>query len=271
MGDQLTNEDDLAGREVEDHSTETDDELIYLEDDFIDVEAELAKVFEGDFPRVLEVRLESLETDDEDWEQDLVSEQVYDTQHGAQVGHTFNPEEATEQGLVYTPPTDPPVLPGDDPQGADMATGYAPGMEDTDPDVEDLPPNVDDNDLDLLEDIEIALRNNSETQHLTHIKVQVNDGVVTLLGSVPGDEDVDLVYAVLNDLDGIVEIRDYLSIEADEDLEAEAEGGEELVGAPRVGAQERTGGETEAEDIVDETSDGSFPASDPPAWTSTRA
>jgi hypothetical protein len=267
MAEERTNEDDLL--EEDDDVTESGDQLTYLEDDFIDVEAELGKVFEGNFPRVLEVRLESLEPDEANWKQDLASGQSYDTQHGE--GHTFNPEEAEEQGLVYTPPTDPPVLPSDDPQGVDIATGYAPSMEDADPDVEDLPPEVDDSDLDLLDAprVEIALRNNSETQHLTKIKVQVSSGVVTLLGSVPGDEDIDLVYAILNDLDGVVEIRDYLSIEADEDLEAGAEGGEEFAeGWPAT--EGRPEGGTEAEDIVDETGDGSFPASDPPAWTSTR-
>jgi hypothetical protein len=115
--------------------------------------------------------------------------------------------------LTYTPPDDPATLPSDDLQGVEVATGFAPMMEETDPDVEDLPPEVDDNDLDLLDDIYIALHNNSETGHLTNIKVQVNQGVVNLLGTVSSEDDIAVVYDIVADLDGVVEVLDNLQVE----------------------------------------------------------
>ena len=54
-------------------------------------------------------------------------------------------------------------------------------VEETDPDVERLPDEIDNNDLDLRDAIYIALRNNSETGHPTNVKVQVEDGIVNLI------------------------------------------------------------------------------------------
>ena len=128
-------------------------------------------------------------------------------------GHTLNPHVAQDQGLVYTPPTDPPVLPGDAPQGAEVAAGFAMSMEETDPDVEMLPRWVDNNDLDLRDDIYIALRNNSETGHLTNVKVQVEDGVVNLIGTVTSEDDIGMVQDIVQELDGVRGVKNNLQVE----------------------------------------------------------
>jgi osmotically-inducible protein OsmY len=86
-------------------------------------------------------------------------------------------------------------------------------MEDSSPDAETLPERIDNNDDELAGDIYTALRYNSETQHLTSITVRVRDGVVTLLGTVPGEEDLPLIDAVLADLEGIEEVRYRLDTE----------------------------------------------------------
>jgi osmotically-inducible protein OsmY len=110
--------------------------------------------------------------------------------------------------------TDPPVLPSeDDPQGVEVAAGFALSMEDSNPDVEDLPARVDNNDLDLLDDVYLVLRDNSETGHLTHIKVQVNRGVVNLLGTVATEDDIWRVHEVVKSLDGVVAITNNLQVE----------------------------------------------------------
>ena len=154
---------------------------------------------------------EGLESEDTDWESDLATETLVDTQHGQ--GHTYNPEEAWEQGLTYTPPDDPPVLPSADLQGVEIAAGFAPSMLESNPDVEDLPVTVDNNDLDLEDNIYLTLRNTSETAHLTNIEIEVNDGVVRLTGTVPGDEDIALVYEIVNAIDGIVDFEMSLEVE----------------------------------------------------------
>ena len=140
---------------------------------------------------------------------DLADKQHFKTRESE--GHTYNPREAWEQGLTYTPPTDPPILPSeDDPQGAEIAAGFAPSMEASDPDVERLPDRVDDNDLDLRDDVYTALRLNGETFHLTQIKVQVDQGVVNLLGTVPTEDDISRVYDIVRGLHGVVSIKNNL-------------------------------------------------------------
>ncbi len=140
----------------------------------------------------------------------MAREEVFDTQQGE--GHTYNPYVAQDQGLTYTPPSDPPTLPSDDPQGAEVAAGFAPSMEDANPDAEILPSRVDNKDLDLLDDINLTLRTNSETGHLANIKVQVKDGIVTLLGTVPAEEDIGRVHAIVAELDGVDEVRNHLEV-----------------------------------------------------------
>ena len=52
-----------------------------------------------------------------------------------------------------------------------VATGFAPSMEEANPDVRVLPDRVDNQDLDLEDDIRTVLRNNSETGHLADVQV----------------------------------------------------------------------------------------------------
>jgi hypothetical protein len=156
------------------------------------------------------VSLEQVE--EEQSKQDLQQEETFDTQHSD--GHTYDPHLAQDQGLTYTPPTDPPVVPDrDDPQGVEVATGFATSMEDTDPDAEVLPESIDDNDLDLEEDVRTALRYNSETTNLDNVQVQARDGIVTLTGTVPREDDLALVYAVVSELEGVVVVRNRLQTE----------------------------------------------------------
>ncbi|MFN2200107.1 MAG: BON domain-containing protein [Caldilineaceae bacterium] len=125
-------------------------------------------------------------------------------------GSTTNPQLAWEEGLVYDPPSDPPVLASDNSQGVEVAAGFASSMEEANPDVEDLPARVDNQDLDLKEDIETVLRDNSETADLDNIHVAVRNGVVRLRGTVPLEEDISIVERIVSDLDGVVSITNRL-------------------------------------------------------------
>jgi hypothetical protein len=153
---------------------------------------------------------EKAEAEDTNVDHELENAEVFKTQNSD--GHTYNPHLAMQQGLTYTPPTDPPVLGSDAPQGAKVAAGFAPSMEESNPDVEILPTRVDNNDLDLLENIYLALDNNSETGHLSNVKVQVNQGIVNLLGTVESEDDLARVYEIVQDLTGVVEVQNNLQV-----------------------------------------------------------
>jgi hypothetical protein len=167
---------------------------------------------DNDVSLVSEERLERIEADDVDVERDLATEEFFDTQHGE--GHTYNPQQAQDQGLTYTPPTDSPVIPSeDDPQGVEIAAGFAPSMEESGPHAENLPLGVHGSDLDLQEDVYQTLRYHSETAHLDNIKVRVCNGVVILGGTVFSEDDIARVYDIVSDLEGVVEVRSHLRVE----------------------------------------------------------
>jgi hypothetical protein len=118
-----------------------------------------------------------------------------------------------EEGLSYTPPSDPATIPDqDDPQGSQVAAGFASSMEDTDPDDRILPDHIDDADLEIQEDVGLALRYNSETAHLTDVSPLVNRGVVSLYGTVSTEDDIARVYDIVSDLEGVEKVISHLEV-----------------------------------------------------------
>ena len=155
--------------------------------------------------------LEALEGQDDNFEDDLAVEEAFDTQHSD--GHTYNVQIAIDQGLTYTPPTDPPIQPGERSEEVDIAAGFAPSMEAANPDVEVLPDEVDNNDLDLMDNIETALTNNSETGHLDQIFLHVDQGVVSLYGKVQSQDDLAVVEDIVGELGGVKLIHNHLQVD----------------------------------------------------------
>lgn len=178
--------------------------------------------YEGDLPfdeplgpnePIIEVSLEEMYDEEiNDPDRDLAIEELIDTQHTS--GSTYDPYEAEEQGLVYTPPDDPPIIPSARSGGIEMGIGFAQSMEETDPDEEILPKRVDNNDLDLEDNIVTALRYNSETTNVSSkLHVRVRNGIVRLYGTVNDLQDVDLVETVIRDMDGVVDVINKLEVE----------------------------------------------------------
>lgn len=178
--------------------------------------------FAGDLPFdeavdsdvIVEVSLEELYDDEiNDPDRDLAIEELIDTQHTS--GSTYDPDEAEEQGLVYTPPHDPPIIPSDRPDRIEIGIGFAQSMEETNPDEEVLPAHVDNNDLDLEDNIVTALRYNSETTNLSgDIQVRVHNGIVRLYGTVSDLQDADIVEDLVRDIDGVVDVINNLDVAA---------------------------------------------------------
>lgn len=168
---------------------------------------------EEELPLVTEERLVGIEADDVDLDEELETEEIFDTQHGE--GHTYNPQQAAEQGLTYTPPTDPPIVASEERlEGVEIAAGFAPSMEDAEPDVEELPAHVDAGDLEIEEDAQQALRYNSETAHLTEVQVRVRNGVAGLFGTVQSEDDIGRVYDIVSEVGGVMRVETFLRVES---------------------------------------------------------
>jgi len=160
-------------------------------------------------PPVVEVSFEELlelqdEVDGEDEMGDLFETADSD-------GSTDNVQLAMEQGLVYNPPTDPPVVPSDSSQGIEMAAGYGSSIED-DFESRDLPESLDDVDSDVENDLRRAIRHNSETTHMDDVRIYVRNGIAYLRGTVDDDEDSDIVEEFIRDLDVVDDVQNELEV-----------------------------------------------------------
>ena len=165
----------------------------------------------GDDEPIEEVSLEELEELEEAARRDLESDEIYDTQHTD--GSTTNPEQAEEQGLVYIPPDDPPVLPSDDLQGVEIAAGFSDSLDGEDPRAGRLPTRLLGNDEDLEELVMAALAKNSETSTMTAVRVAAQDGVIHLYGVVDTDEEIAIVDQLVRDLAGVDDVVNHLDTE----------------------------------------------------------
>jgi hypothetical protein len=127
-------------------------------------------------------------------------------------GETDDVMEAVEEGLTYIPPIDPPVSPiTDDPEGAEVATGFGLTAED-DLDADDLQ-TLGSTDDDLTARVRRALRDDSLTLHLARrVRIAADNGIVIVRGEVDDLTDSDNILAVLEDVPGVDEIRDETTV-----------------------------------------------------------
>jgi len=163
-------------------------------------------------PPVVEVSFEEiLELQDELDGEDEMGD-LYDTADTD--GSTDNVQLAMDQGLVYNPPNDPPVVPSDDLQGIEIAAGFASSIED-DFETRDLPESLDEVDSDVESDLRKALRHNSETTHLDDVRIYVRNGIAYLRGTVDHEEDSDIVEEFIRDLDVVDDVQNELEVYGD--------------------------------------------------------
>lgn len=161
-------------------------------------------------PSQIEVSYEALEEEIDDARRNRETGDVVDTGHTD--GSTENPVLAQEQGLVYLPPSDPPVLPSDGRQNVEIAAGFATSIEESEPGVVELPAHVAGNDLDLEQTIRETLHNNSDTANLEDIHLSVRNGIVFLAGRVETLEEITIVDEMLRDLRGVRDVRNHLDV-----------------------------------------------------------
>ena len=112
-------------------------------------------------------------------------------------GETDNPLVAIEEGLTYIAPSDPPVVPSDDPEGVDV-----PGSADTDG-----------GESDVNARIREALRADGATSALAdHVEIAVIGSTAIIRGQVDGIEDGDALVEVASQVDGIEEVLDQTEV-----------------------------------------------------------
>lgn len=123
---------------------------------------------------------------------------------------TTDPYSAIEDGRIYYPPEDPPIMPSQRLRDADVATGFATSAEDAGFDEFEDPERFDNSDLQIESRIHEALRLHSYTQGMD-IRVIVRDGVATLRGHVDDLQDIGVVEDIAWEVEGVEEVREQLS------------------------------------------------------------
>jgi hypothetical protein len=123
-------------------------------------------------------------------------------------GETDDPEVAAEEGLTWVPPTDPPFVPSDDPDGIAVAAGLgSTALED--------PYDDDHRGEDLSEESELtarireAIRADAATSAYADRIVIATIGSTAILRGVVDDlTDTDDLVAVVERVNGVDEVRD---------------------------------------------------------------
>jgi hypothetical protein len=112
-------------------------------------------------------------------------------------GETDNPLVAIEEGMTYVPPSDPPVVPSDDPEGVEV-----PGSPDTDGAESDVNARIRE-----------ALRADGATSALAdRLEIAVIGSTAIIRGQVDGIEDGDALVEVASQVDGIEEVLDQTEV-----------------------------------------------------------
>jgi hypothetical protein len=127
-------------------------------------------------------------------------------------GETDDAAVASDEGMTYVPPIDPPTVPSDSLEGAEVASGF--GVSSL-----DEPYNRDHHGSFELGDDEMAARvheairaDSATTQYADRVVISVVNGVVTLRGEVEDLEDSDNLLAVAGYVQGVVEVVDKLRL-----------------------------------------------------------
>jgi hypothetical protein len=129
-------------------------------------------------------------------------------------GETDDPLVAIEEGFTYIPPSDPPTVPSDDPQGIDIAAGSGAGAAD-EPFDEDHRGGGDLDESDMNARIREAIRDDAATSaYADTIEIAVIGTTVVLRGTVEELDDGDTLAAVVEQVTGVDEVRDETEVAA---------------------------------------------------------
>jgi hypothetical protein len=129
-----------------------------------------------------------------------------------QDGTTDDPNVAAEEGVAYVAPTDPPIVPSDSPEDAEVAAGMGSTSRDEPYDA-DHHSELLTSDDEMTARVREALRADAATSlYADDIDIQTADGIVLLRGEVDDVETTDDIAAVAQVVDGVTEVRDELEV-----------------------------------------------------------
>jgi hypothetical protein len=127
-------------------------------------------------------------------------------------GETANADEAAEEGMTWVAPTDPPVVPSDEPGGAQVAAGFGSTSEDEPYDLDHHSDGIPGED-EMAARVREALRADASTsRYADEIAIGARDGIVTLRGVVEDISDGDDLLAVAQRVTGVDEVIDELDV-----------------------------------------------------------
>lgn len=127
-------------------------------------------------------------------------------------GETEDPNVAAEEGLVWVPPTDPPVVPVEGDEELEIAAGFGMTARD-EPYDEDHPATLLSAEDELTARVREAIRADAATTpYADSVLIATDGGVVVLKGVVDDIDDTDALAEVAASVDGVVEVRDELTV-----------------------------------------------------------
>ncbi len=133
---------------------------------------------------------------------------------GMREGETDNADVAAEEGLAWVPPIDPPVVPSNDRQDAEVASGFGSSALDEPYDVDHMS-TLESGDDTMGELIREAIRADAATsRYADEVAIGTRGGVVALRGIVDDVEDTDNLIEVVSRVNGVVEVIDELEVRA---------------------------------------------------------
>jgi hypothetical protein len=137
------------------------------------------------------------------------------TERELRAEETANPDVAAEEGITYVPPIDPPVVRSETSlEGVEVAAGFGVSALDEEYD-EDHQSSLLPSEDEMTARIREALRADSTTTEFAdHLAIGTRGGLVRVRGVVEDVDDSDNVVAVIERVDGVVEVIEELEIRA---------------------------------------------------------
>ncbi len=127
-------------------------------------------------------------------------------------GETDDPSVAAEEGLTYIPPTDPPIVPSDDLQGAEIAAGFG-STSQADPYAASHHDEALYAEDEVSARVRDALRADAQTADFAErLSIDTEGGRVILRGTVDSIDDTDAAAAVAEEVEGVTEVIDRLRV-----------------------------------------------------------